>query len=140
MNHFESVCLSKNKEVSALIIGTIQRICSMSDQKKSLPKLKVVMKTKMNKGPVKMDVVADTGAQVTAAGDIHMKHFGLTVADLTPPDQELRHAGGRALDILGSYTVSISHNDQTITDEISDIFRQGCQKRVTITCTYQEVK
>lgn len=118
MNHFESVCLSKNKEVSALIIGTIQRICSMSDQKKSLPKLKVVMKTKMNKGPMKIDVVADTGAQVTAAGDIHMKHFGLTLADLTPPDQELRHAGGRALDILGSYTVSISHNDQTITDEI----------------------
>ena len=51
---------------------------------------------------MKVDVVADTGPQVTAAGDVHMKHFGLTAADLAPPDQELRLAGGRALQILGN--------------------------------------
>ena len=60
----------------------------------------ISMRTK--KASMKVDVVADTGPQVTAAGDVHMKHFGLTAADLAPPDQELRLAGGRALQILGN--------------------------------------
>ena len=66
MNHFESVCKSKKKkEVSAMIIGTIQRLCSMSKRMgKSLPKLKVNITTKENTAPTKTDVVADTGAQV----------------------------------------------------------------------------
>ena len=89
MNHFESVCKSnkkKQKEVSALIIGTIQRINSMSKRKiKSLPKLNVKIKTKENKEK-KTDVVADTGAQVNAAGEKHLKHFGLKEEDLKPPD------------------------------------------------------
>ena len=52
--------------------------------RKSLPKLKVNITTKENTAPTKTDVVADTGAQVNAAGETHLKHFGLAQEDLPP--------------------------------------------------------
>ena len=70
------------------------------------------------KGNIKTEVVADTGAEVTAGGEKHLKHLGLEVKDLTPPDQELQHAGGKALQILGSYPIKIKHNNEFIDDEI----------------------
>ena len=117
-NHFESVCKQRKKEISAMIIGAIHRLNSMSKQKtKSLPKLMVDM-TGHNKIDVKTEVVADTGAEVTAGGEEHLTQLGLKVEDLKPPDQELQHAGGKALQILGSYPIKIKHNNEVIDDEI----------------------
>ena len=78
----------------------------------------LLLPSKDNKEVKDTEVVADTGAEVTAGGPQHLKHFGLTVKDLTPPDLALQHAGGNALKIIGSYTINITHNNQTIEDEI----------------------
>ena len=64
------------------------------------------------------EVVADTGAEVNAAGPQHLKHFGLEIEDLIPPDLNLTHAGGSALNILGSYPLYITHNNQTILEDV----------------------
>ena len=69
------------------------------------------------------EVVADTGAQVTVAGQQHIKHFGLTLEELNESPHGLQHAGGNPLKVLGSYPVSVMHNGQFADTEV--YFAQG---------------
>ena len=125
-NHFEAVCKTNSdniskpqgKEISA-IISAILRVSGLSKRKKrSLPRLQVTTQTTSNGKKISTDVVADTGAEVNAAGREHLKHLGLQVKDLTPPNLDLQHAGGSALKIIGSYPLYITHNNQTILEDV----------------------
>jgi hypothetical protein len=120
MNHFESVCKSTSspREISA-IISAIHRVANMhmsNRKKKSLPRLKLKVKRAASKHDhsIKIDAVADTGAEVTVGGEEQMKQLHLGVEDLSPPEHSLQHAAGKSLEILGTHTIYIYHNDQVV--------------------------
>ena len=112
--HFERVCRRKNsKEVSSIIIGAIQRIMSMSTSEKSkLPKLNVTVGH--DNEIEKTDVVTDTGAMVTVAGESYLKILKIDEEDLIPPPHDISHVGGKNLEVIGCYPVFITHNNQLV--------------------------
>ena len=115
----------KEKGISSVIIGLIDRIINVSETKESgeLPTLVVGVTNADNALPKPTEVVADTGAQVTVAELQHIKHFGLTLEELNEPPHGLQHAGGSPLKVLGSYPVSVMHNGQSADIEV--YFAQG---------------
>lgn len=115
-NHFEQVCRSnKNRIISSFIISTIERI--MIPSKNVLPTLNVMFQTKYLSTPKNLIAIADTGAQVNVAGDVHAELFGLKEHHLTKPRFPLRHAGGDLLNVRGCHEVTIIHNDKTFTTD-----------------------
>ena len=110
----------KEKGISSVIIGLIDRIINVSETKESgeLPTLVVGVTNADNALPKPTEVVADTGAQVTVAELQHIKHFGLTLEELNEPPHGLQHAGGSPLKVLGSYPVSVMHNGQSADIEV----------------------
>ena len=115
-NHFEQVCRSnKNRTISSFIISTIERI--MIPSKNVLPTLNVMFQTKYLSTPKNLIAIADTGAQVNVAGDVHAELFGLKEHHLTKPRFPLRHAGGDLLNVRGCHEVTIIHNDKTFTTD-----------------------
>ena len=84
--YFESVCRKdaskkgeKPKDISSVhLFNGIQKISSLSEhEKNSLPKLKVNINVDTKFKTLETKIIADTGAQITVAGDIHFRHFGL---------------------------------------------------------------
>ena len=108
---------SKN-DISTIVISGIHKINSMpASEESSLPRVQLFVGVD-HEPPIKTEVVADTGAQVTVAGKKHLKHLGLKQHQLRKPSHSLQHAGGSALEILGSYPVYIVHNHHLIQDEV----------------------
>ena len=128
-NHFAQACHSvsvKEKGISSVVIGLVDRIINVSETKESgeLPTLVVGVTNADNALPKPTEVVADTcRAQVTVTGLQHIKHFGLTLEELNEPPHGLQHAGGSPLKVLGSYLVSVMHNGQSADTEV--YFAQG---------------
>ena len=117
LNHFSSVC-KQRKGISALVIGAILRLNAMSvQQKNALPRLDVFVGID-NEAPTKLEVVADTGAQASVGGPQHMAQLGIQMKDLRQPAHGLQHAGGKTLQVLGSYPIYVVHNDKLVEDEI----------------------
>ena len=124
-NHFASVCRSKftkkqqDTGSAAVVIGSIECIVSSTvAQISQLPKINVMFTRKDNSKPVKMDVIADTGAQACVAGTEHIEKLGLRIEDLVMPSHELKHVGGSRLKVLGSHMIYMQYNDQMIDVEM----------------------
>ena len=125
--HYESLCKTKDRkrsnDISTIIISGIATVCSLSqEQTESLPKLEVQI-TIDGRTSETIEVVADTGAQVTVAGIQHMEKMGIKRDELENPKHHLKHAGGKGMKLIGSYPVSIQHNGHSINDII--YFAQG---------------
>ena len=118
--HFERECKGEKVDSSqnALLFNPILKVCSLSrTDVAKLPTLNVYIGHN-NEVPVESEVVADTGAQVTVAGTSHMKLFGIKPNQLTSSKECLKHAGGKQLNVLGSYPMYIIHNKKLIEQEI----------------------
>ena len=119
--HFGSVCRTKqrkHKDVSSIIISGIKKIGSLTNkEKESLPKLEVFIGLD-DKPPTPTEVVVDTRTQVTLAGSYHLKCLWIKPEQLQKSAHTLRHAGGNAMEILGSYPMYIALNEQLIEDVI----------------------
>ena len=98
--HFERVCRNTAKQISTFIISGIQRVATLSNTEKSeIPKLNVwVGLTCKDDPPVPVEVIVDTGAQVTVAGIRHLKKLGIKQEQLQVPPHSLKQAGGSAQD------------------------------------------
>ena len=109
-NHFEQVCRfsDKNKKDISGIIGAIMKVVSSSSaNSNSLPKLYVQVRHNMVDKDFPLEVVADTGAQVTVSPPKKMKELGLSENNLFKPLTGLQHVGGKQLTILGHYLVTL---------------------------------
>ena len=123
--HFEKVCSrsQKSKNISSIIIGSVSRALELSKTEVSpLPKLDVRIGHD-EEAPVKIPVVADTGAQIPVAGPSQMKAMGIEQNALTPPPESVEHVGGGKLEIMGCYPIYIIHNSQLV--ETSVYFAKG---------------
>ena len=124
MNHFQKVCRAKkfkeqvemDKEVAALVFSTIQRVLNSSGNISSLPKIKPKVSTSSKS--VKMESIADTGAQVPVGGPKQMKELGILEEDLRKVPHILKHAGGSKLKVAGVSTVKIEHNNEIIETDV----------------------
>ena len=132
MNHFAAVCRSKGNskketsaESSAVIISSIQCIDEqMIAGITKLPCIDISIGIK-EENMIKMNAIADTGAQVCVAGIDQMHQLGLHQNQLKASVQDLKHVGGNKLNVLGSHTTHIHYNDTTLKAEI--YFVQGIQ-------------
>ena len=119
-NHFQQVCHSRNtssdrntqsdRNISSMLIGTLEWIVGSSSLKVTsnhLPKLDVKVKVDLHNAVTKVNVVADTGAQVTVAGPDHLKKFKIRIDQLKKPPHLVKHAGGYPLKLIGSYKISV---------------------------------
>ena len=87
-----------SKSISTVIISAVQKLADLSESGNcELPKLDILVGKNDNEPPIKTEVVADTGAQVTVAGEFHMKHLGIKEKQLNKAHQSLQHAAGEAL-------------------------------------------
>ena len=71
----------KEKGISSVVIGIINRIRNMSETKESGELPTIVVGSCRHR------------AQVTVAGLQHNKHFGLTLEELNEPPHSFQHAG-----------------------------------------------
>ena len=105
VGHFEQVCRSSkekaSKSISTVIISAIQKVSGLSESDHcELPKLDILVGKNDNELPIKTEVVADTGAQVTVACEFHMKHLGIKEKQLNKSYESSKHVGGEALKYL----------------------------------------
>ena len=96
--HFAQACRSvsmKEKGISSVVIGIINRIINVSETTESgeVSTLVVGVTNADNALNKQTEVVAYTGAQVTVAGLQLIKHFGSTLEELHEPPHGLQHAG-----------------------------------------------
>ena len=105
--------------IHALIISSIEVIAGSSISKLSgLPRITVAIRTSNNDTPSLIVVVPDTGAQVTVASLDHMRLLNITAEQLHPPQCHLKNACGTSINVVGSYSVLIEHNQNIIEEEI----------------------
>ena len=70
------------------------------------------------KEPQVIDVISDTGAEVSVAGIIHLSRLGIKQKHLRQPIHELKHVGGGKIHVLGSCKISIELNGKMIVEEV----------------------
>ena len=125
LNHFANVCKSKsakNKPATAsaaVIVSTIKCIeASTLSSVEQLPTLSISFALDRESKPIKMNAIADTGAQACVAGREHMQKLNLKVDDLSQPSCQLKHVGGNKLNVLGSHKIHLEHNGENIDVEL----------------------
>ena len=134
MNHFGQVCPNQlsqtssitnpHNKMSSILFSSIEHVMGIAN-KSELPKLQVLISCQNNAPPESMEVVADTGAQVNVAGPSHMKRFRIKRNQLKGVPTSLKHAGGSHLQVLGSHSMYVIHNDKLVETEI--YFASGVQ-------------
>ena len=95
---FAQACRSvsmKEKGISSVVIGIINRIINVSETTESgeLSTLVVGVTNADNALNKPTELVANTWVQVTVAGLQLIKHFGSTLEELNEPPHGLQHAG-----------------------------------------------
>ena len=126
--HYEKLCKKrKSKGLSSIIIGAINRIKEFSkSQIAQLPKLSV--KAGHDNELETIETVADTGAQVTVGGPAQMRKLKIKKKSLLPPPHDLKHVGGKKLDVMGYYPIFIHHNSKLVevdvyfTNEVNNMY------------------
>lgn len=122
LNHFENVCRSRKPARDiAVVIDTIELIvssCTQSDSVPTKPEIIIQATTNLTESSIPIKCIADTGAQVTVANEDHMKQLQISRDKLLYTPHTLKHAGGEELQVLGSYPVTIYHNNHTVTSDV----------------------
>ena len=126
-NHFEKECRSekeyrgskkKGKSSYVSVIDSIELIISSCTQA-SLQKPELEINASTNYNPsIQLKCIADTGAQVTVGNEEHMKLLKIPQNQLRQTPHTLKHAGGDELKLLGSYPVTLLHNNKEITIDV----------------------
>ena len=93
---------TQSKNISSVIIGVIEKIIDTNKVNPTeLPWLKVEISVHMSDFKY-VDVVADTGAQVSVCGPHASGKLGIKHEDLIKPIHSLQNATGGRLTLIGS--------------------------------------
>ncbi len=68
--------------------------------------------------PTTIDVIPDTGAEVTVAGECHMIVLGIKLKHLVPPPNNLQHVAGGKIKVLGCCELSLTCGEISIVETI----------------------
>ena len=105
--------------LSAVIVSSIKLIIGYSDVKiAGLPRVSVAAQIHLNKSPVDVMVVADTGAQVTVTNASTMDLLGIKFDDLQISPYHLKTAAGGAINVLGHCSVIIKLGTNKTEEEV----------------------
>ena len=107
----KKICVKEATGSAAVIASTAKYSELMSlASVKQLPKLNVTFKRDRDSKPIKMNVIADTGAQACVAGWEHMQKLQFKGS--------LTTVGGSKLKVLGSHNIHIEHNGEKMDVEM----------------------
>ena len=116
--HYARVCETGNnsQKLTAIFISSIIGNCNKKD---SLPRLEVLIGEGYAPIPMKLLVIANTGAEATVIGDVYRESLGIKPHMLYSPKMKLRHvAGGEIPSIIGSCWLTFQVNRECHTEEI----------------------
>ena len=99
--HFSCGVLS----ISAVFISTVLSSCSHIG---NLHTLSVLIGEGFVPNPKTVDVIPDTGAEVTVAGETLLKELGIQKSILNDNQQQLQHVAGGSLKVVGSCYLSFN--------------------------------
>lgn len=125
-SHRNGTTSSQTDQVSALRIGSIVLACSNSQKK--LPRLLLSVGDGFVKNPQMVNVVPDTGAEVTVVGDAYLSQLGIKAERLNHPKHILKHVAGGPISVIGSCILSFTIGEFSTVEEvyfisgINDIF------------------
>ena len=131
-NHFQQVCRSSkeqaDKNISAVIISAIERVISSNaSHKPDLPRLHVLAKYQQNEAQ-SIQVVPDTGAQVSVCTPDMIKQLNVKQEDLIKPTYLLKNASGSRLNLIGYCSINFHHNNEVVeefvfvTEDVSNFY------------------
>ena len=110
-NHKAKVCRSKKKTNATIMIAAVATSKKAST---SLARLAVIVGAGFLVNPQIIDVVLDTGAEVTVAGESHLSVLGIKTKHLVAPLSDLQHVAGGLIDIIGCCYLSFYCNNISI--------------------------
>ena len=87
--------------------------CKTSD---TLPCIPILVGTGFAPNPQVIQIIPDTGAEVTVAGLVHLKSLGIKKKHLMLPDHKLSHVAGGTIAVIGKCKLAFEYN-QTISIE-----------------------
>ena len=120
--HFSQVCRSgaqgkAGQQLSAAVIISAV-VAGTRRSADTLARLPILVGYRSVKTPMTIDVIPDTGAEVTVAGDCHMNLLGIKLKHLVPPTSELQHVAGGQIQVIGCCKLSLSCGDMSIVETI----------------------
>lgn len=84
----------------------------------SLPRLLTLVGQDFVTKPCSLNVIPDTGAEVTVAGEKYLSILKVKKSWLNPPKKNLKHVGGGRISVIGSCYLSFTVNLQTTIQEV----------------------
>ena len=114
-NHKAKVCRSKKKTNAAIMIAAVATSKKVST---SLARLAVIVGVGFIANPQIVDVIPDTGAEVTVAGESHLLVLGIKTKHLVAPPSDLQHVAGGLIDVLGCCYLSFCVNNRSIVERV----------------------
>ena len=99
--HFSRVCHQRSdKTLSAVFVSAILSSCSNTND--ALRSISVLLGEQFVPFPQMVNVIPDTGAEVTVAGDALLGSLGIKKSTLNHNHINLKHVAGGNIDVVGS--------------------------------------
>ena len=117
--HFSRVCRSsvQNPSPREVSYNNALLMCSTSIST-SLPRLLTLVGQDFVTKPCSLNVIPDTGAEVTVAGEKYLSILKVKKSWLNLPKQNLKHVGGGRISVIGSCYLSFTANLRTTIQEV----------------------
>ena len=111
------MCRSKRptKTTSAIYLNALTCSAGIAH---SLPRLTTFVGQNFVPNPSHLQVIPDTGAEVTITGTKYLSHLKIKQSWLNPPQHNLKHVAGGKISVIGSCYLSFNVHSQTTIEEV----------------------